>query len=49
MRVCYNGQIAYLGGKMNIDVVVYKSKDKNTAQGNLAELVGSPVAPFWCK
>ena len=30
-------------------VVIYRSKDKNTTQGNLAELVGSPVAPIWCK
>ena len=28
---------------------IYRSKDKNTTQGNLAELVGSPVAPNWCK
>ena len=30
-------------------VVIYRDKDKNTTQGNLAELVGSPVAPFECK
>jgi len=30
-------------------VVIYRGKDKNTTQGNLAELVGSPVAPIWCK
>ena len=30
-------------------VVIYRSKDKNTTQGNLVELVGSPVAPFGCK
>ncbi len=36
-------------GKISSYVVIYRSKDKNTTQGNLAELVGSPVAPFWCK
>ncbi len=36
-------------GKMGAYVVIYRSKDKNTTQGNLAELVGSPVAPIWCK
>jgi len=36
-------------GKTGSYVVIYRSKDKNTTQGNLAELVGSPVAPFWCK
>ena len=45
----YNGRITYFGGKVNIYVVIYRSKDKNTTQGNLAELVGSPVAPVWCK
>ena len=28
-------------------VVIYRCKDKNTTQGNLAELVGSPVAPAY--
>ena len=32
-------------GKISSYVVIYRSK----TQGNLAELVGSPVAPFWCK
>ena len=32
-------------GKMDIYVVTYRSKDKNT----IVELVGSPVAPIWCK
>lgn len=27
----------------------YRSKDKNTTKGNLAELAGSPVAPAWRK
>ena len=36
-------------GKIDGYVVTYRSKDKNTTQGNLAELVGSPVAPFGCK
>ena len=30
-------------------MVIYKSKDKNKTQGNLAELVDSPVAPLRCK
>ncbi len=34
---------------MCVYVVIYRGKDKNTTQGNLAELVGSPVAPIWCK
>ena len=34
---------------MGVYVVIYRGKDKNTTQGNLAELVGSPVAPIWCK
>ena len=36
-------------GKIGGYVVIYRSKDKNTTQGILAELVGSPVAPLWCK
>ena len=36
-------------GKIGGYVVIYRGKDKNTTQGNLAELVGSPVAPLWCK
>ena len=36
-------------GKMGVYVVIWRGKDKNTTQGNLAELVGSPVAPIWCK
>ena len=36
-------------GKISGYVVIYRGKDKNTTQGSLAELVGSPVAPFWCK
>lgn len=36
-------------GKMSDYVVVFKGKDKNTTQGNFAELVGSPVTSLWCK
>ena len=36
-------------GKIGDYVVIYRGKDKNTTQGNLVELVGSPVAPLWCK
>ena len=36
-------------GKISGYVVIYRCKDKNTTQGKLAELVGSPVAPLWCK
>ena len=36
-------------GKIGGYVVIYRSKDKNTPHSNLAELVGSPVAPFGCK
>jgi hypothetical protein len=41
--------LPYFCGKMDASVVIYRSKDKNTTQGNLVELVGSPVAPLWCK
>ena len=43
------GGLPYFCGKMGVYVVIYRSKDKNTTQGNLAELVGSPDAPFGCK
>ena len=36
-------------GKIGGYVVIYRSKDKNTTQVKLVELVGSPVAPIWCK
>lgn len=36
-------------GKISGYVVIYRGKDKNTTQGSLAELVGSPVAPAGCK
>ena len=42
-------KLPYFYGKMGVYVVIYRSKDKNTTQDNLAELVGSPVAPFRCK
>ena len=50
VAICSNKQVAMFLWKSgclygNID----RSKDKNTTQGNLAELVGSPVAPFRCK
>ena len=41
--------LSHFYGKIGGYVVIYRSKDKNTTQGNLAELVGSPVSPFWCK
>ena len=43
------GGLPYFCGKMDFYVVIYRGKDKNTTQGNLAELVGSPDAPFGCK
>ncbi len=36
-------------GKMHVYMVIYRCKDKNTTQDTLVELVGSPVAPLWCK
>ena len=33
-------------GKISGYVVIYRGKDKNTTQGNLAELVGSSVIPI---
>jgi len=44
-----NKQISHLCREISAYVVIYRGKDKNTTQGNLAEPVGSPVAPFWCK
>ena len=41
--------LPYFCGKKGVYVVSYRGKDKNTTQGNLVELVGSPVAPIWCK
>ena len=41
--------LSHFYGKVGGYVVIYRGKDKNTTQGNLAELVGSPVAPFGCK
>ncbi len=49
MAVRGSKKIAIFYGKSDVYVVIYKGKDKNTTQGNLAELVGSPVAPIWCK
>ncbi len=41
--------LPYFYGKIGGYVVIYRCKDKNTTQGKFAELVGSPVAPLWCK
>ena len=41
--------LLYFYRKISDGMVLYKSEDKNTTQGNLAELVGSPVAPLRCK
>ena len=41
--------LPYFYGKIGGYVVIYRGKDKNTTQGKFAELVGSPVAPLWCK
>lgn len=43
------GGLPYFYGKTGVYVVIYRDKDKDTTQGNLAELVGSPAAPIWCK
>ena len=43
------GKLLHFYRKISGYVVIYRSKDKNTTQDNLAELVGSPVAPFECK
>ena len=42
-------ELPHFYSKISGYVVIYRCKDKNTTQGNLAELVGSPVAPAWCK
>ena len=42
-------ELPYFYSKISGYVVIYRGKDKNTTQGNLAVLVGSPVAPIWCK
>lgn len=42
-------RLPHFYGKTDIYMVIYRSKDKNTMQDNFAELVGSPVAPIWCK
>ena len=41
-------RLLYFYRKMGVYMVIYRNKDKKT-QGNLAELVGSPVAPIWRK
>lgn len=43
------GGLPYFYGKTGVYVVIYRDKDKDTTQGNLAELLGSPDAPIWCK
>ena len=45
----FSSGLPHFYGKISGHVVRYRNKDKNTTQGNLAELVGSPVAPIWCK
>ena len=40
--------LPYFYGKVGSYVVIYRGKDKNTTQDNLAELVGSPYHPI-CK
>lgn len=42
-------RLPYFYGKMHVYMVIYRGKDKNTTQDNLAELVGSPVASLRCK
>ena len=42
-------KLSYFCSHMGVYVVIYRGKDKNTTQSNLAEPVGSPVAPIWCK
>ena len=42
-------RLPHFYGKISGYVVIYRSKDKNTTQGNLTELAGSPVAPIQCK
>ncbi len=37
-------KLAYFYGKIDAYMIIYKYKDKNTTQGSLTELVGSPVA-----
>ena len=44
-----SSRLSHFYGKISDYVVIYRCKDKNTTQGKLAELVGSPVAPFGCK
>lgn len=41
--------LPYFCGKMGVYVVIYRGKDKNTTQDNLAELVGSLAATVWYK
>ena len=44
-----SSELSHFYSKIGGYVVIYKCKDKNTTQAKLAELVGSPVAPFGCK
>ncbi len=44
-----SSRLPHFYGKIGGYVVLYRCKDKNTTQAKLAELVGSPVAPFGCK
>ena len=42
-------ELPHFYSKISGYVVIYRCKDKNTTQGKLAELVGSPVVPLWYK
>jgi len=42
-------RLPYFHRITHVYMVIYRSKDKNTTQGNLVELVDSPTAPIWCK
>lgn len=48
-QLAISSGLPHFYGKIGSYVVIYRCKDKNTTQGELAELVGSPVAPLWCK
>ena len=48
-QLAISSELPHFYSKISGYMVIYRGKDKNTTQGNLAELVGSPVAPIWCK
>lgn len=43
LAVRSNKRIAFFYGKTGIYVIIFRSKDKNTTQGNFTERVGSLV------